>query len=365
MNSPFETDYASICRKLNEIDPIRYASTRNFVDGAVTYLSPYISRGVISTRQVLKHVLDNGYTISDIECFVKELCWRDYFQRVAQSKDVNLDMQQDQTPIGNYGISIRIVEARTGINGLDHAIRQLYAKGYMHNHCRMYIASLACNLGRSHWKHPAQWMYYHLLDGDWASNACSWQWVAGANRKKKYYANQENINRYTHTHQANTYLDKSYEEIERMMPPTELTETQTLILDSALPESTPIQIHTELPTFVYNYYNLDPLWHKDEPGNRILLIEPNFFSQYPVSEACMNFMLALSKNIKDIQIYVGSFASLVQGYKTESIYYKEHPLNIGYFGNEEKRDWISEEVSGYYPSFFSYWKQVAKPLQTP
>jgi deoxyribodipyrimidine photo-lyase len=365
MNGPFETDYASICRKLDEIDPIRYASTRNFVDGKVTYLSPYISRGVISTRQVLKHVLDKGYTLSDKECFVKELCWRDYFQRVAQHKEINLDIQQAQTSIDHYGIPTQIVEARTGIDGLDYAIRELYAKGYMHNHCRMYIASLACNMGRSHWKHPAQWMYYHLLDGDWASNACSWQWVAGANSKKKYYANQENINKYTHTHQANTYLDKSYEDIERMMPPSELTETQTLILNTALPASTPIQIQTELPTFVYNYYNLDPLWHKDEPGNRILLIEPNFFSQYPVSEACMNFMLALCKNIKDIQVYVGSFAAFAQSYPTTSLYYKEHPLNIGYFGNQEERDWISEEVSGYYPSFFSYWKKVAQQLQLP
>ena len=39
-----------------------------------------------------------------------------------------------------------------------------------------------------------------------------------------------------------------------------------------------------------------------------------------------------------------------------------HPLNAGYSGTQEERDWISEEVQGYYPSFFSYWKKVEKHL---
>jgi deoxyribodipyrimidine photo-lyase len=111
-----------------------------------------------------------------------------------------------------------------------------------------------------------------------------------------------------------------------------------------------------------NYYNLDPLWHKDDPGNRILLIDPAFFAQYPVSKKCMEFMLELSKNIPGIQIYVGSFKSLCENYQAEDIYYKEHPLNWGYSGIEESRDWISENVKGYYPSFFAYWKKVEKDL---
>ena len=50
-------------------------------------------------------------------------------------------------------------------------------------------------------------MYYHLLDGDWASNALSWQWVAGSNANKKYYANQDNINKYFNSSQKQTFLD--------------------------------------------------------------------------------------------------------------------------------------------------------------
>jgi deoxyribodipyrimidine photo-lyase len=150
---------------------------------------------VISTQQVLLHVLKKGYALEQISSFVKELCWRDYFQRVAQVKNVEEAIKKEQTPISNKEIATSIIKGTTGIKGIDNAIHELYTSGYMHNHCRMYIASVACNIAKSHWWHPAQWMYYHLLDGDWASNACSWQWVAAANSQKKYYANQENINK--------------------------------------------------------------------------------------------------------------------------------------------------------------------------
>ncbi len=362
MERTFASDYQTILEKLDQVDPVKYGGTRNYVDGAVTYLSPYISRGVLSTKQVLEFVLNKGYTISQIGSFVRELCWRDYFQRVAQVKDLTTEIKQIQTPVTNHEISTQILKAKTGIEGIDRAIKNLYESGYMHNHCRMYTASLVCNIAQSHWYHPAQWMYYHLLDGDWASNACSWQWVAGANSHKKYYANQENINKYTRTNQVKTYLDTSYEALETMDAPESLLTTQKFPLAVELPENSGIEFNPMLPTFIYNYYNLDPLWHQTEGGNRILLIEPNFFEAFPVSKNCLNFMVALSKNIAGIQIYIGSFQSFVDNFKAATIYYKEHPLNVGYFGNEEARDWITEEVSGYYPSFFSYWKKVEKIL---
>ena len=362
MELKFDTDYKIILEKMDQIEPAKYGSTRNYVEGAVTYLSPYISRGVISTKQVLEFVLNKGYNVSQIGSFVRELGWRDYFQRVAQVKDLNTPIKHLQRPILNYEISTQIVEAATGIEGIDVAIKKLYETGYMHNHCRMYTASLACNIANSHWYHPAQWLYYHLLDGDWPSNACSWQWVAGANSHKKYYANQENINKYTYTKQVNTYLDKPYEVLETMDAPASLLATQKVNFPVELPKTPDLKFNPILPTFLYNYYNLDPLWHKGEPGNRILLIEPDFFTTYPVSKNCMNFMLALSTNIPDIQVYIDSFQSFVKDYKPGNIYYKEHPLNAGYNGNEEARDWITEEVWGYYPSFFSYWKKVEKIL---
>ncbi len=362
MNGSFETDYETILRKVDEIDPLQYARTRNYINGAVTHLSPYISRGVISTKQVLNSVLEKGYDSRQIEIFIKELCWRDYFQRVAQHKNLDQDIRQPQQPVSNYEIPVSIIKATTGIEGIDEAIKELYNTGYMHNHCRMYTASLVCNIAKSYWYQPSRWMYYHLLDGDWASNSCSWQWVAGSNSNKKYYFNQENINKYTQTSQSNTFLDTSYEAIQSMETPASLVFTQEFIPEINLPSFTPIHIDSSLPAFIYNYYNLDPTWHKEVPGNRILLIEPDFFSKYPVSRRCIDFMLSLSKNIPGVQVYTGSFQSLVNEYKFESIFYKEHPLNTGYTGTEESRDWISHETTEYYSSFFGYWKKIEKQL---
>lgn len=359
----FPTDYKSILERLDGINPIQYGNDRNYVTGAVSYLSPYISRGVISTQQVWQTLLKKGFLPNQIESFIKELCWRDYFQRVAQHKEVTKDIKQPQSPVFNEEIPVAIITGETGIAGIDHAIYQLYQDGYMHNHCRMYTASLVCNIAKSHWKHPSQWMYYHLLDGDWASNSCSWQWVAGANSQKKYFANQENINKYTYTHQTDTMLDKSYEELATMDIPAILKATQTFLPIIDLPIKLAIDVNNKLPTFIYNYYNLDPLWHRGELGNRVLLLEPNFFDAYPISKKCIDFMLALAKNIEGIQVYVGSFEELDKEYHLDKIYFKEHPLNIGYTGIEEQREWMAPTVNDYFPSFFGYWKQAEKLLK--
>jgi deoxyribodipyrimidine photo-lyase len=358
----FETNYSAILQKIDFIDPIAYGDTRNYLNGNVTYLSPYISRGVISTRQVLEQMFAKGYHLNQMESFVRELCWRDYFQRIGQVLNLDKEIKQPQSPVSNQGIPVNIVQANTGIIGIDKAIQDLYTYGYLHNHSRMYIASIACNIAHSHWHHVAQWMYYHLLDGDWASNACSWQWVAGAFSTKKYFANQENINRYSLTNQNNTFLDLSYEEIQQMDTPLHLAESQRLVLETALPQNNSLVIDSSLPTFIYNYYNLDPMWHAAEKGNRILLLEPEFFRDYPVDKKCIDFMLALASNIPGIQVYTGSFESLCQKYSLKNIYYKEHPLNGNYTGYEESRDWISDSLTGYFPSFFNYWKKIEKQI---
>jgi deoxyribodipyrimidine photo-lyase len=362
MSLQFPTDYKSILSVIDRIDPISYGKTRNYVNGDVTYLSPYISRGVIGTKQVLSHVCAKGYKLYQIESFVKELCWRDYFQRIAQVRNINEDIKQAQTQVANYAIPKAIVNAQTGIEGIDTALHSLYKNGYMHNHTRMYTAALACNIAKSHWYHPAKWLYYNLLDGDWASNAGSWQWVAGTKSAKKYIANQENINKYTHTQQEHTFLDTSYEALADIDIPTHLTDTILLDLKTSLPQSDMQYINPLLPTFIYNYYNLDPCWHANETSNRILLLEPAFFEAYPISSKCVDFMFALAQQIDEISIYVGTFQSLCDEFQLQTIYYKEHPLNIGYKGIEEPRDWICKEIEGYYPSFFAYWKKVSKMM---
>jgi deoxyribodipyrimidine photo-lyase len=366
-NSIFPTPYIEILQRIRNIDPIKYGSTRNYINGSVTYLSPYISRGIISTKFILSEILKKGYKPAQIEKFIQELAWRDYWQQIWISKGeaINSDLKHRQAPVSNTSIPKTIVEANTGIEAIDKAIREFYKTGYLHNHLRMYIASIACNISQSHWKVPAQWMYYHLLDADWASNALSWQWVAGANANKKYVANQENINKYCFTQQTNTFLDVPYESFPSLEIPEILKDTPQLELKTPLPNHKTVIIDETLPTCIYNFYNLDPLWKKDISANRILLLEPSLFEQYPVSQKSIDFVINFSEeNIADIQIYVGEFNDLVKQQKQiveKDIYYKEHPLNNHYKGTEEPRDWMFD-VQGYYPSFFAYWKKCKKQL---
>ena len=359
----FPTNYNEIKQRIRGIDPLKYGKTRNFIDGSVTHLSPYISRGVISTKQILFEILKRGYQPEAIEKFIKELAWRDYWQQVwiVKGDAINSDLKNKQNPISNTGIPEAIANASTGIEAIDAAITAFYKTGYLHNHLRMYIASMACNIAQSHWKLPAQWMYYHLLDADWASNALSWQWVAGANSNNKYYANQENINKYCYTFQKETFLDVPYEAFSTLEIPEVLQEIAILNLETLLPSSASIKVDETSPTLLYNFYNLDPLWKKDISANRILLLEPSHFKLYPVSQITIDFVLALSENIKDIQVFVGEFDDLINSYSFENIYYKEHPLNTHYQGLEESRDWMFT-VKGYYPSFFAFWKKCKKQL---
>lgn len=359
----FPTEFKAILYRIATIDPVKYGKSRNYIDGGVSYLSPYISRGVISTKFVYHELLKRGFNPNTILKFIQELAWRDYWQQVwiAKGDAINQDLKHTQDPVITTGISNNIADGTTGIDAIDIGIKQLYNTGYIHNHLRMYIASISCNIAQNYWLHPAKWMYYHLLDADWASNALSWQWVAGANSNKKYYANQENINNFCYTEQTDTFLDVSYDNFGNIAIPEVLSLSEHLDLKTSLPEVKALEINSELQSLIYNFYNLDPLWKNNEPANRILLLEPSRFEEYPVSKKTINFIIDLSKNIENIQIYVGEFEALKNAYHLENIYYKEHPLNRHYEGVEGQRDWMFG-VNGYYPSFFSFWKKCKKEI---
>lgn len=362
---PFPTDYEAILDRIASIDTIAYGPSRNYIDGAVSYLSPYISRGVISTQFVYQTLLRRGVEPNVMLKFIQELAWRDYWQLiwVAKGNAINVDLKHRQTPVSTHGISSAMVTATTGIEAIDEALMEFYQTGYLHNHLRMYIASIACNIAQNHWEHPAKWMYYYLLDADWASNALSWQWVAGTNSNKKYFANQENINSFCYSDQAGTFLDVSYDDFENLRIPEVLKPTEILKLKTQLPEQGSVKIDSKLPTLIYNFYNLDPLWRSDEAVNRVLLLEPSHFEMFPVSQNTIDFVIELSKNIEDIQIFVGEFAEFKTTHHLDGVFYfKEHPLNSHYEGHEDPRDWLFS-VKGYYPSFFAYWKKCKKEIQ--
>mgnify|MGYP001160112498 FL=1 len=355
-----EINYSKIVDKIESIDPVNYSKNRNFIDGSVTKLSPYISRGLISTKYVFEKIKARKIPFYHVEKFIQELCWRDYWQLIWKQKGalINTDLKRIQDGVSNHSLSRSIIDGNCGIKAIDDSINELYSTGYMHNHNRMYLASIACNIAKSHWLNPARWMYYNLLDGDWGSNALSWQWVGGSNSNKKYYANQENINKYCYDSQKNTFLDIEYSEFESLQIPKDLKETTDLKLSTKLPENKILQIDKNIPTVIYNYYNLDPKWRQEKNYNRIFLLEPKTFENYPISSKCLNFSIELSKNINDIQIYVGSFFDLIKEYGIKNIFFKEHPLN-NYEGTEDSRDWMFDNQENV-KSFFNYWKKCRK-----
>lgn len=342
---------------------MNYAKTRNYKNGAVTLLGPYISRGVISTKQITTYIFSLGLEWNKIEKLIQELAWRDYWQLVWINKkdQIFTDLKNSQLGIENHKIPKAIVNAQTNISAVDDAIRLLYSSGYMHNHMRMYVASICCNIAKCHWEVPSKWLYSHLYDGDLASNSLSWQWVAGTFSNKKYFANQSNINKYFETTQVNTFLDVEYSDFARIKIPEILIPLNDFNLECLLP-NIKIPKLKNTRTLVYNYYNLDPTWHRDEAFQRVLLLEPSFFSKYPITKKCLDFAVDLSNNLENIQIFIGEFEELNKMVSSNNLFFKEHPTVLHYKGNQESRDWIFD-TKDYYPSFFKFWNKCKKELK--
>ena len=93
-----------------------------------------------------------------------------------------------------------------------------------------------------------------------------------------------------------------------------------------------IKLDNSLPTLIYNYYNLDPNWRKNEKANRVLIFEPKIFREYPVSQKCLDFSINLSKNINDIQIFFGDIDLLKSNYGVSKFIFKEH-LHVSCISN--------------------------------
>ncbi|MCS6975094.1 MAG: deoxyribodipyrimidine photolyase [Cyclobacteriaceae bacterium] len=351
---------SDIKQKIDRIDPIAYGKTRNYLSGAVSRLSAYISRGVISPIYVAKHILQR-YSPDQARPFLYQLAWREYFQKIwyRHGNKIFTDWYHVQQA-ERSGISNAVLQAATGIEVLDNAIVSLYTTGYMHNHVRMYVASLLCNIGRYHWLMPARWMYYHLLDGDLASNMLSWQWIAGTFSHKKYYFNQDNVNHYCNSHQRGTFLDKSYGEISEMPCPELLKESSLLPLKNNLPNSSTLQLDYSRPLLLYTSYHLNPNWHADEEANRVLVLEPGHFENFPISENVLNFIIQTAKAISGLQIFCGEVPNIPDIKRFKKIISIEHPLTRHFPGIKEEPEWL---FPGVYPkgSFSSFWK-LCQPL---
>ena len=203
--------------RLSKVKPAVYAKTRNFLDGAVTRLSPYITHGFLTVPDCVQE-LSKRYTLTLEDKLIYEFAWREFFSHVwsVLGDDILKDIRP---PVwrGRYNPTLPddIRHASTGVKAIDESIQSLYETGYLHNHCRMWIASYVIHVRKVHWKVGADWMYSHLLDGELSSNHLSWQWVAGTFSHKPYLFNAENVKRYAPQWDCKgSIIDTSYEDLD-------------------------------------------------------------------------------------------------------------------------------------------------------
>jgi deoxyribodipyrimidine photo-lyase len=224
----FEPTSAAALARVDQIDPVRYAKTRNALDGDVTGLSPYLTHGVLSLPQVTRRIR-SASRLSFDDKLVFEFAWREFFHhvwsRAALGGDAILqDMRAPQVWRGRYAkeLPADIAQGQTGVPCIDAAVRCLYDTGYLHNHARMWLASYVVHLRKVHWRAGADWMYAHLLDGDLPSNHLSWQWVAATFSSKPYVFNADNVAKFAPRQgykawiSPGTVIDDSYEALEDM-----------------------------------------------------------------------------------------------------------------------------------------------------
>lgn len=350
--------YAEILALVDAIDPTVYAKTRNHLSGAVTKLSPYITRGVISLPAIRDRVLSR-FSVEQSEKFIQELAWREYFQKVFVAKEVSIfsDLRFPQAGVVHHELIESVITGNTGITAVDKEIQQLLEIGYMHNHARLWTAMIACNVGKAHWYTMSRFLYYHLLDGDLASNSLSWQWVAGTSSSKPYCANQDLINACSDTNDTGTFLSTPSEMIGRGEIPEVLKTHISFTYQMEYPISDPLPELSGQTVFLYHPFNIDPLWHASEEGVRICVIEPRLFDAHPVSlNVYRHFQTLMRTHIPNVHVYVGNIETLEALKNAPSIFSRSHPTTTHFPGVQEPVAELFPHVTGYYPSFFKFWQ---------
>jgi len=350
----FSTEYKTILEQIQRINPIEYAQTRNYTNGAVTRLSPYLTHGVIAAKDIVDAVRSR-YSQAQSKKLIQELCWREYFQAVHRSRgqDIWSDLRFPQPEVLHRGVPTRLSDIDTGIQAVDDALDKLIRTGYMHNHERMWLAAIVCNHAHYHWKQPSKWLYYHLLDGDIASNTLSWQWVAGSFSSKQYRANQENINEFSETRQPGTFLDVEYNQLDAVDISEAWTEYEEFEYTSEL-SNIPDYEHDHIEdALIYHPWMLDPKWREDDQRTRILLFDTSHFDEYPISPKRISFILGLTQNINEIKVCKCDSRTI----QFTNCISREHP-NISHWNlHKDQQNLIVDGLNErYFKNYFSFWK---------
>ena len=236
----------------------RYTKNRNFDLGHphqnVSKLSPYLRRRLVSENEVLQIALEHN-SLSSLEKFIQEIFWRTYWRGWLEMRpDVYEDYLNSHSKPNLPG--------KTGIKCFDHWTEELKETGYLHNHARMWYASIWIFTLRKSWVSGAKFFADHLVDWCPASNTLGWRWVAGLQTKgKMYVAKADNIRLFTN---------------DKFFPKGELNES---------------------PIFDYN------LWKDYERSSDISYVKPDFSTREDIGVVINKNDLSLNHCLSKENIY--------------------------------------------------------------
>jgi hypothetical protein len=218
----FEASRAKAVEKLDnfiENNLSEYSKLRNFDFGPdkrsnVSCLSPYITHGIINELEVIDKSLKK-FSFSKNEKFIQEVLWRVYWKGWLELRPnvwsdylIELNDLRDQFKSNrNY---LNAIEGKTDLECFNQWVNELKENNYLHNHTRMWFASIWIFTLELPWQLGAEFFMQNLYDGDAASNTLGWRWVAGIQTQGKHYlASEWNIKKFTNNRFQNIKLNEN------------------------------------------------------------------------------------------------------------------------------------------------------------
>ena len=248
----FEASRAKALNQLNnfvENNLGEYSKLRNFDFGPekrsnISCLSPYITHGIINEQEVIQKALSK-FSFSKNEKFIQEVLWRTYWKGWLELRpnvwtDYLAELNQMKNEFQNNQNYLAAIDGKTDIECFNTWVNELKDNNYLHNHTRMWFASIWIFTLELPWQLGAEFFMQHLYDGDAASNTLGWRWVAGVQTQGKHYlASEWNIKKFTNNRFENIKLnenappkisEKSYQIIKQSFTNPQNIENKNLLI---------------------------------------------------------------------------------------------------------------------------------------
>ena len=226
-----------------------YSKLRNFDFGPnkrtnISCLSPYITHGLINELEVIDKSLKKFSFVKN-EKFIQEVLWRIYWKGWLELRpnvwsDYLNELGKIKDAFKNNQNYLDAIEGKANVDCFNQWVIELKENNYLHNHTRMWFASIWIFTLELPWQLGAEFFMQHLYDGDTASNTLGWRWVAGVQTQGKHYlASEWNINKFTNNRFKNIKLnknakpissDKTYSVTNKSFENSEISEDKTLLI---------------------------------------------------------------------------------------------------------------------------------------